>query len=84
MAALATRAGAEGRSIRVEAPLLRMTKGEIIRAGLGLGLDYSLTHSCYDPSPDGTPCGSCDSCRLRARGFEAAGIPDPLTSRVHY
>jgi 7-cyano-7-deazaguanine synthase len=83
MAGLATRAGAEGRTIRIEAPLLRMTKGEIIRAGLALGLDYSLTHSCYDPAPDGAPCGRCDSCRLRARGFEEAGIRDPLTSRVH-
>lgn len=84
VAALATRAGVEGRPIRIEAPLLRMTKGEIVRAGLALGLDYSLTHSCYDPAPDGAPCGHCDSCRLRARGFDEAGVPDPLTSRVHH
>lgn len=78
MAALATRAGVEGRPIRIEAPLVRMTKGEIIRRGLELGLDYSLTHSCYDPGPNGEPCGRCDSCRLRARGFEEAGARDPL------
>jgi 7-cyano-7-deazaguanine synthase len=86
MAKLATRAGLEGRPIRIEAPLLNMTKGEIIRAGLALGLDYSLTHSCYDPLPDGAPCQRCDSCRLRARGFEEAGAADPLlavTNRVH-
>ncbi len=84
MAALATKAGAEGRTIQIEAPLLRMTKGDIVRTGLGLGLDYGLTHSCYDPAPDGAPCGHCDSCRLRARGFEEAGAPDPLSARAHY
>jgi 7-cyano-7-deazaguanine synthase len=83
LAALATKAGVEGRSIRIVAPLLRMTKGEIIKAGAMLGLDYGLTHSCYDPSPDGDPCGRCDSCRLRARGFEEAGLPDPLLVRAH-
>ena len=78
MAALATRAGVEGHPVRIEAPLLHMSKAEIIRTGTTLGLDYSLTHSCYDPAPDGSPCGGCDSCRLRARGFEEAGVPDPL------
>lgn len=78
MASLATRAGVEGHPIRIEAPLLHMSKGDIIRAGIALGLDYGITHSCYDPGPDGSPCGRCDSCRLRARGFEEAGTPDPL------
>ncbi len=78
MAALATRAGVEGRAIRIDAPLLHMTKAQIIRTGASLGLDYGLTHSCYDPAPDGAPCGLCDSCRLRARGFEEAGVEDPL------
>jgi 7-cyano-7-deazaguanine synthase len=78
LAALATRAGVEGRPLRVHAPLLRMSKAEIVRQGMSLGLDYGLTHSCYDPDPQGRPCGRCDSCRLRARGFEEAGLPDPL------
>lgn len=78
LAALATKAGVEGARFRVHAPLVRLTKAEIIRRGLALGLDYSLTHSCYDPAPDGRPCGECDSCRLRAKGFEEAGVPDPL------
>jgi 7-cyano-7-deazaguanine synthase len=77
MAALATKAGVEGRPLEVWAPLLHLTKGEIIRQGIELGLDYGLTHSCYDPLPGGRPCGRCDSCRLRAKGFEEAGIPDP-------
>jgi 7-cyano-7-deazaguanine synthase len=77
LAALATRAGVEGRPLRVLAPLLRLSKAEIIRKGIALGLDYSLTHSCYDPA-NGSPCGRCDSCRLRARGFEEAGVDDPL------
>ena len=79
LASLATRAGVEGRPLSVRAPLLRMSKAEIVRLGAGLGLDYGLTHSCYDPDTDGRPCGRCDSCRLRARGFEEAGIQDPLT-----
>ena len=74
---LATRAGVEGQGLRVEAPLIRLSKVEIIRKGLSLHLDYGLTHSCYDPAPDGTPCGRCDSCRLRARGFAEAGLTDP-------
>ncbi|HSL24275.1 MAG TPA: 7-cyano-7-deazaguanine synthase QueC [Vicinamibacterales bacterium] len=78
MATLATRAGVEGHAITIEAPLLHMSKADIIRAGLALGLDYGLTHSCYDPSPEGLPCGRCDSCRLRARGFHEAGARDPL------
>ena len=78
LAALATRAGVEGRPLRVRAPLLHMSKAEIVRHGSDLGLDYGLTHSCYDPRTDGAPCGRCDSCRLRAKGFEEAGIPDPL------
>lgn len=77
MASLATRAGVEGRPLAILAPLVRMSKAEIVRRGTGLGLDYGLTHSCYDPLPDGAPCGRCDSCRLRARGFAEAGLPDP-------
>ena len=63
------------------APLLRMTKADIIRRGTALGLDYGLTHSCYDPDPNGRPCGRCDSCQLRARGFSEAGIVDPVSRR---
>jgi 7-cyano-7-deazaguanine synthase len=77
MARLATRAGVEGQSLRIETPLLHMTKSEIIRAGLALGVDYALTTSCYDPDPSGRPCGACDSCQLRARGFADNGMPDP-------
>jgi 7-cyano-7-deazaguanine synthase len=76
LARLATRAGVEGRPFQVLAPLQHMTKADIIRLGVKLGLDYGLTHSCYAPRPDGRPCGHCDSCRLRARGFEEAGIAD--------
>ena len=83
LAALATRAGVEGRPIRIEAPLVRSSKAAIIRAGLDLGLDYGLTHSCYDPLPDGAPCGRCDSCRLRAAGFAEAGAADPLEKKDH-
>jgi 7-cyano-7-deazaguanine synthase len=79
VAALATRAGVEGRPLHILAPLLEMSKADIIRRGLSLGVDYSLTLSCYDPSPDGRPCGHCDSCRLRARGFAEAGAVDPAT-----
>jgi 7-cyano-7-deazaguanine synthase len=82
LASLATRAGTEGRTLEIQAPLLHLSKAEIIRAGLGLGLDYGLTHSCYDPGPSGQPCGGCDSCRLRARGFAQAGVPDPVLRGV--
>ena len=78
MAALATKAGIEGQPLKILAPLLRMSKAEIIRQGGALGLRYGLTHSCYDPDPSGQPCGACDSCRLRARGFEEAGVADPV------
>ena len=78
LAAVATRAGVEGARFHVHTPLIDMTKAEIIRKGLDLGLDYGLTHSCYDPLPSGTPCGRCDSCVLRARGFLEAGVIDPL------
>ena len=78
LARLATRAGVEGRPLRVLAPLLHRSKADIVRAGTALGLDYGLTHSCYDP-PDGrAACGACDSCRLRAKGFQEAGLEDPL------
>ena len=82
MANLATAAGVEGRQrLRVHAPLIDLTKAQIIRRGLALGVDYGLTSSCYDPSPDGRPCGRCDSCQLRAKGFAEAGIADPLAAR---
>jgi 7-cyano-7-deazaguanine synthase len=77
VARLGTRAGVERRPVTIRAPLIKMSKREIIRAGVKLGLDYGLTHSCYDPAPNGAACGTCDSCQLRRRGFEAAGIPDP-------
>lgn len=80
LAGLATRAGVEGRSLRILAPLLHLSKAQIIRHGLALGLDYGLTHSCYDPRQDGSPCGRCDSCVLRARGFAEVGVGDPLLS----
>ena len=79
MANLATKAGVERRSrLRIHAPLLRMTKAEIIRLGSDLGLDFGLTWSCYDPCTDGRPCGRCDSCHLRLKGFREAGLRDPL------
>jgi 7-cyano-7-deazaguanine synthase len=79
MATLATRAGVEGHlPLRIHTPLITLTKADIIRLGLSLGVDYSLTHSCYDPSPGGQPCGACDSCLLRRAGFAAAGLEDPL------
>jgi 7-cyano-7-deazaguanine synthase len=78
LARLATKAGVEGQSLTVHTPLIHLSKAEIIRLGLSLGLDYGLTHSCYDPAEDGRPCGHCDSCRLRAAGFADAGATDPL------
>ena len=78
LANVATAAGAEGRGrFRIHAPLIRLTKAQIIRSGHELGVDYGLTHSCYDPAADGRACGHCDSCRLRRTGFETAGVPDP-------
>ena len=78
LARLATKAGVEGRPLTVHTPLIALSKAEIITLGLSLGLDYRLTHSCYDPLPGGRPCGHCDSCRLRAAGFAEAGATDPL------
>jgi 7-cyano-7-deazaguanine synthase len=79
MANLATKAGVEGRlRLRIHTPLIAMTKAEIIRTGLQLGVDYSMTHSCYDPAPGGIACGRCDSCLLRLKGFSEAGAQDPL------
>lgn len=80
LANLATKAGVEGRPWRVRAPLLDLSKADIVRLGTSLGLDYSLTHSCYDPDPQGRSCGHCDSCRLREAGFREAGVLDPLAS----
>ena len=79
MANLATKAGVEGaQSITIHTPLISMTKKEIIRKGLELGVDYSLTHSCYDPDKAGNACGRCDSCRIRLKGFQEAGTADPI------
>ena len=77
LAQLATKAGIEGHAPQLLAPLVSLSKADIIRLGHGLGLDYGLTSSCYDPGPDGRPCGGCDSCLLRAAGFAAAGLVDP-------
>ena len=81
-ARLGTRAGSEGKPLTIEAPLIRMNKAEIIALGLRLGLDYALTRSCYDPHPDGSPCGHCDSCHFRQQGFAELGLKDPLVSGV--
>lgn len=78
MANLATKAGVEGQRLNVHTPLILLTKAEIIQRGVALGVDYGLTHSCYDPLPDGTSCGECDSCQLRLRGFREAGFADPI------
>ena len=83
MANLATRAGVEGRGVRIRAPLMHLSKGEIIALGVGLGVDYSITTSCYDPEDDGTACGHCDACLLRLKGFAEAGQQDPVRYRVH-
>jgi 7-cyano-7-deazaguanine synthase len=78
LANLATKAGVEGRGrFRIHAPLISLTKAEIVKLGVSLGVDYSLTHSCYDPAANGAACGRCDSCQLRLDGFKTAGIPDP-------
>jgi 7-cyano-7-deazaguanine synthase len=82
MANLATRAGVEGtQRLKIHTPLIRMTKGDIVKRGLALGVDFSLTTSCYDPAGDGRPCGSCDSCLLREKGFAEAGVGDPLKAK---
>lgn len=81
MATLATRAGVEGARFTIHAPLLTLSKADIIRCGVALGLDYGLTHSCYDPDLQGRPCGRCDSCVLRAAGFAHAGVADPVLAR---
>jgi len=78
LAGLATKTGVEGTRFQIHAPLIAMSKPEIIRTGIELGVDFSLTHSCYDPSADGVACGECDSCRLRLEGFRAAGLEDPI------
>lgn len=77
LANLATKAGVEGARFTIHAPLSGMTKADIIRAGVAAGVDYSVTHSCYDPAADGAACGRCDSCLLRRKGFEEAGVSDP-------
>jgi 7-cyano-7-deazaguanine synthase len=82
MANLATRAGVEGRQrLTIHTPLIHLTKAEIIRTGLALGIDYALTCTCYDPSPAGDACGQCDACRLRLQGFAQVGLPDPVRYR---
>ena len=81
LANVATRAGVEGRPFRLHAPLIALSKAEIIRRGTALGVDYGLTVSCYDPDAGGRACGRCDACRLRAEGFAAAGVPDPTPYR---
>jgi 7-cyano-7-deazaguanine synthase len=78
LANLATKAGVEGRGIKIHAPLIHLSKAEIIREGARLQVDYSLTHSCYDPAPAGVSCGRCDSCLLRLEGFRQAGLTDPI------
>ena len=83
MANLATKAAVEGRQrLQVHAPLIHLSKAQIIQRGLELGVDYALTHSCYDPAPDGSACGECDSCLLRLKGFSEVGVSDPLTYRM--
>jgi 7-cyano-7-deazaguanine synthase len=83
MANLATKAAVEGHQhLRLHTPLIQLTKAQIIQRGAELGVDYGLTHSCYDPSPDGASCGQCDSCVLRLKGFAEAGVADPITYRA--
>jgi 7-cyano-7-deazaguanine synthase len=78
MANLATKAGVEGRGITIHAPLIALSKREIVQQGISLGIDYGLTWTCYDPSPDGLACGRCEACQLRLKGFSEAGVEDPL------
>ena len=81
MANLATKSGVEGRTrVEIHTPLIALSKADIVRLGAELGLDFGLTHSCYDPDAQGRPCGACDSCLLRAKGFAEAGISDPVVS----
>lgn len=83
MANLATKAAVEGRQrLRIHSPLIHLDKAQIIQRGLELGVDYALTHSCYDPAPDGVACGQCDSCLLRLKGFAEAGVADPIAYRT--
>jgi 7-cyano-7-deazaguanine synthase len=83
MANLATKAAVEGRQrVRIHTPLVHLSKAQIIRRGLELGVDYGLTHSCYDPGPDGSSCGQCDSCLLRLKGFKEVGVADPISYRL--
>ncbi len=82
LANIATKAGIEGRRLVVHAPLIRLTKREIIQRGLALGVDYALTCSCYDPTPEGVACGRCDACQLRLKGFAEAGLADPVAYAV--
>lgn len=82
MASLATKTGVEGRGrFKIQTPLIRLSKADIINRGMALGVDYAITHSCYDPSPDGSACGQCDSCRYREKGFQEAGLVDPVCDR---
>lgn len=78
VANLATRAGVSGDAFRIRTPLVQLSKAEIVRRGAELGVDFALTHSCYDPAPDGAACGTCDSCQLRLAGFREAGVTDPV------
>jgi 7-cyano-7-deazaguanine synthase len=78
LASVATKAGVEGAQFKIHAPLLRLTKAEIVQKGAELGVDFALTHSCYDPTPDGIACGKCDACLLRLKGFREAGTTDPI------
>jgi 7-cyano-7-deazaguanine synthase len=83
MANLATKAAVEGHQhLQIHTPLIHLSKAQIIQRGLALGVDYALTHSCYDPGPDGSSCGQCDSCLLRLKGFNEAGIADPIVYRL--
>ncbi|APX67754.1 7-cyano-7-deazaguanine synthase QueC [Sphingomonas sp. gentR] len=82
LAEIATKAGVEGQPFKIHAPLQHMTKADIVREGTRLGVDMGISWSCYDPTPEGLHCGECDSCRLRSRGFEEAGIPDPTAYAV--
>ncbi len=82
MANLATKVGVEGARVKIHAPLMELTKGEIVKLGLSLGVDYSLTLTCYDPSAEGKACGHCDSCLLRLKGFQEAGISDPAAYQL--